>query len=145
MGALLDIIGSYIFKAAMIGIILATTINMNKVMVEKNQLVIAEMNLNVAISVLEWDLKNIGYGLATPTSSIIEANLYRIRFSADVDNDGVIDNVYWSYQYKTYTAGIGYRYDLRRTVNGVSYTVIQDIFYNPSPFEVLNSIIFKTQ
>ena len=137
MGAILDIIGSYIFKAAMIGIIITTSINLNGVMVEKNQLAIAQKNLNVAISVIEWDMKNIGYGLATPTSSITEAHLYRISFTADVNNDGVASEaVRLYYQYKGFTAGIGYRYDLIRSVNGVGFTLIQDMFYNPSPFEV---------
>lgn len=136
MGAILDIIGSYVFKAAMIGIIIATSINLNEVMVEKNQLAIAEKNLNVAISVIEWDLKNIGYGLASPTTSITEANVYRIRFTADVNNDGLADAVAWTYQSTGYSEGIGYLYSLNRTVNGVSYTVIQNLFYNPSPFEV---------
>ena len=136
MGAILDIIGSYVFKAAMIGIIVATSINLNEVMVEKNQLAISQKNLNVAISVLEWDLKNIGYGLAIPTSSITKAHLYEIRFMADVNNDGIADDVRLYYQYKGFTEGIGYRYDLIRSVNGVGFTIIRDMFYNPSPFEV---------
>ena len=45
MGAILDIIGSYVFKAAMVGIILATSISLNDVMVEKGQVTNLEKNL----------------------------------------------------------------------------------------------------
>ncbi len=136
MGAMLDLIGSYVFKAAMIGIIISTSYSLNQVMVEKSQLVIAEKNLNVAISVIEWDLKNIGFGLPTPTTSITKADIYGIEFTADVNNDGVTDAVRWWYQYVGYTAGIGYRYNVFRSVNGVSYTAIRDIYYNTSTAEV---------
>ena len=37
MGAILDIIGSYIFKAAMLGIIFATSYSLNEVMTKKAQ------------------------------------------------------------------------------------------------------------
>ncbi len=134
MGAILDIIGSYIFKAAMIGIIIATSINLNEVMVEKNQLTIVEKNLNVAMSIIEWDLKNIGYNhtLSASTPAIIYASPYEIRYYADVQNDGIKEEVRWRYQYVDYDPEVGYRYDLVRWVNGVSYTVVQRLYFDIS-------------
>ena len=52
MGAILDLIGSYIFKAAMIGIILATSLSLIEVMTKKAKTTNLEKSMNVSMSVL---------------------------------------------------------------------------------------------
>ncbi|OGU29175.1 MAG: hypothetical protein A2X67_15025 [Ignavibacteria bacterium GWA2_55_11] len=127
MGAILDIIGSYVFKAAMVGIILATSISLNDVMVEKGQVTNLEKNLNVAMSVLEWDLRNIGYNYIT--SAILVAQSNELQYYADVDNNGSIETVrYYLTAVSTTLAGEPVtRYELVRTVNGVGNTTVQRI------------------
>src|SRR3990170_2522868 len=124
MGAVLDLIGSYIFKAAMIGIILSTSVSLNEVMVEKSQLAILEKNINVASSVLEWDMRNVGYN--TFTNPFTLASWSDLRFNADVQDDGAVDQVRWYLQGRWIYSGSGwiYRYDLIRTVNGTGNTVM---------------------
>ncbi len=126
MGAILDLIGSYIFKAAMIGIILATSVSLNEVMTKKAQLTNLEKTMNVSLSVIDWDLRNIGYNY-TGASKILNMSTSQLRYIADVDNNGVVDTVTWAVSAPKVTVGdsLVTRYTVSRRLNtGSYYTVL---------------------
>ncbi|MCU0453576.1 MAG: hypothetical protein MUE68_07935 [Bacteroidetes bacterium] len=126
MGAILDIIGSYIFKAAMIGIILATSYSLNEVMTKKAQQTNLEKSMNVSMSVLEWDLRNLGYNYFTgPTITMATGN--DLQYRADVQNDGTAESLRWyvTTSYVTIGDSTVARYNVRRYVDGVYYNVFR--------------------
>lgn len=118
MGAILDLIGSYIFKAAMIGIILATSYSLNEVMSKKAQMTNLEKSLNVQLSVVEWDLRNIGYGY-TGSSKFKSITSTDIWFYGDVDNNGAMDSVRYTVTMPMVTIGdsLVRRYTITRRLN----------------------------
>ena len=126
MGAILDIIGSYIFKAAMIGIILATSYSLNEVMTKKSQQTNIEKTMNVSMSVLEWDIRNLGYNYFSG-SPITYAQNNDLQYRADVNNDGAAESLRWyvTTTYVTIGDSTVPRYNVRRYVNGVYYTVFR--------------------
>lgn len=125
MGTVFDLIGSYLFKAAMIGIIVSTSISLNQVMVEKSQLVNLEKNINVATSVLEWDIRNAGYRLGSNGLRLAQSR--QVSWLSDVDNNGVVDSV--AYTSTAYTVRMGdstvTRYDVYRYVNGTGNLIMK--------------------
>jgi hypothetical protein len=126
MGAILDLIGSYIFKAAMIGIIFATSYSLNEVMTKKAQMTNLEKSLNVQMSVAEWDLRNIGYGYsgANKFKSVTSTDLW---FYGDIDNNGAMDSVRYQITtpYITIRDSLVRRYTITRRVNnGTPYNVM---------------------
>lgn len=53
-------------------------------------------DLNYIITVMSDDFNRIGYGLERQEDAIISFGLDHIRFRGDVDNDGVVEEVYYS-------------------------------------------------
>lgn len=126
MGAILDIIGSYIFKAAMLGIIFATSYSLNEVMTKKAQSTNLEKTMNVSMSVFEWDIRNLGYNYFSGTA-ITYARYNDLQYWADVNNDGSVEALRWyvTTTYVTIGDSTVPRYNVRRYVNGVYYTVFR--------------------
>jgi hypothetical protein len=127
MGAILDLIGSYIFKAAMIGIILATSLSLNEVMTKKAQSTNLEKTMNVSMSVFEWDLRNLGYNYFSG-SPVIVASSTDLQFHSDVHNDGSTEVVRWfvTTEFVTIAESTVVRYNVKRTINGGGeYTVFR--------------------
>ncbi len=122
MGAILDIIGSYIFKAAMVGIILATSMSLNEVMTKKAQQTNLEKTMNIALSVVDWDLRNIGYNYSG-SSKIVYFNSTGFKYYGDVDNNGTVDSVQWVVSSPKVTVGdsLVTRYTVSRRLNNGSY------------------------
>lgn len=121
MGAILDLIGSYIFKAAMIGIIFATSYSLNEVMTKKAQMTNLEKQLNVQLSVVEWDLRNIGYGYTGPNKfkSLTSTDMW---YYGDIDNNGAMDSVRYTISSPLVTIGdsLVRRYTITRRVNAAT-------------------------
>lgn len=126
MGAILDLIGSYIFKAAMIGIILATSLSLNEVMTKKAQTTNLEKSMNVSMSVLEWDIRNLGYNYFGGVA-VIECSGTKLKYYADVQNDGTAEEVKWSVssEYITIADSTVIRYNVKREVSGTEYSVFR--------------------
>lgn len=124
MSAFLDIIGSYVFKAAMVAIILSTSLSLNNVMIEKSQITNLEKNVNVGLSVVEWDFRNIGYN--TFVNPFVITSAQDLQYNADVDNDQIVDLVRWHAQAVVLSIGDSSvtRYELMRTVSGTSTRVM---------------------
>lgn len=124
MGAILDLIGSYVFKAAMVGIILSTSISLNNVMTEKRQLTILEKTMNVGMSVVEWDLRNIGYNYFSVPFTTASAN--DMQYYTDANNDGSIEVVRWRVTGSRIMVGDSsvMRYALVRTFGGNDMVVM---------------------
>ena len=126
MGAILDLIGSYIFKAAMIGIILATSVSLNEVMVKKAQTTNLEKSMNVSMSVFEWDIRNLGYNYFG-SSSVIECDNHKLKFYSDTQNDGVPEEVKWDIDSEYVVVGDSTvkRYNVEREAGGSKYVVFR--------------------
>lgn len=129
MGAILDLIGSYVFKAAMIGIILATSVSLNEVMTKKAQLTNLEKTMNVSLSVIDWDLRNIGYNYSgSPKIAYFTTSTF--KYYGDIDNNGALDSVQWTVSAPFVTVGdsLVKRYTVsRRLNNGSYYTVLKGL------------------
>jgi hypothetical protein len=122
MGAILDIIGSYIFKAAMLGIILATSYSLNEVMTKKAQQTNLEKTMNATMSVLEWDFRNLGYNYFSPGPCSV-ATATNLAFRSDINDDGTVEMIryYVTTSYVTMGDSTVPRYNVRRYVGSNYY------------------------
>lgn len=124
MGAMIDLLGSYIVKIAIVGIILTATVAMNGTMIEKSQQTYLEQNVFTTSAILESDLKLAGYNVSG--TAMQTATATDLQFTADLQNDGSTDVVRYTVQSSGVVDGSGaVRYALIRTVNGASVPIGQ--------------------
>ena len=145
MGAILDLIGSYIFKTAMIGIILAMSMSLNEVMTKKAQTTNLEKSMNVSMSVLEWDIRNVGYNYVG-ASPVVECSGTKLKYYADIHNDGVVEEVKWSVssEYVTIADSTVIRYNVKRDVGGNEYTVFRRLRHCSMEYLDVNGALTTT-
>lgn len=93
MASLLDILTATFIGAILILMIIGISFYIQNSSHEVINANIAQVNLKEIAEVLEYDLYKIGYRV--PSNKILEADSTRIRFQADLNNDGKIDTVYY--------------------------------------------------
>lgn len=119
MTAALDLIGSFMIKAAIVAIILGVSVQLNDMMIEKSQGSITERNLNTTIAVFENDLRNLGLNAAKPYIQISDTST--IQFLSDMDNNGAVEIIKYTLQVMPEYATTNPKlYTFVRTINGGS-------------------------
>jgi hypothetical protein len=95
MSVLLDLIGSVIIAGfvILIGLRLNQTISGNADATRAN-VNVQESMVDIVRSI-EYDFRKIGYGVPETEVAILDTGSSYIKFKADIDNDGVVDQVEW--------------------------------------------------
>lgn len=98
--SILDIIGSFVIA----GFLFLMTMRMNTAAQETSSAYHIQLslqtNLTTLVSILEFDLRKIGYcrdfsKIPDPTKALLLADSTRIKFLCDYNNDGMIDSIYY--------------------------------------------------
>ena len=93
MNAALDILGSFFVG----GILLIIVLNLNADLMDRsfsgNLELITQQNAASIGELLDYDLRQIGYGVDDPDTAIIRAGTDRIIFWTDIDDDGNVDSL----------------------------------------------------
>jgi hypothetical protein len=99
---ILDIIGSIIAGGFLLLILARTNASAIQNTYNNNSDLITQQNLSTVVLLLENDFRKIGYmgdwskaGQIDPTKAILYADSTSIKFIGDIDNDGVMDTVYY--------------------------------------------------
>jgi hypothetical protein len=101
--SLLDIIGSMAVAGFLFLMVWKLNASANEASGVINQNLILQQNMTALVGIIEYDFRKIGYCknwrlIPDATSSIRIADSTRLRFWADIDNDGLLDSI-------TYTLG----------------------------------------
>lgn len=95
MSVILDLVGSTVLGA----FVLIIGLRLNSGIAATADAAKADLNVQESlvdiVQSIEYDFRKIGYGIADPKMSILYADSIRLRFLADVDNNGVVDTVEW--------------------------------------------------
>ena len=99
---ILDIIGSIIAGGFLLLILARTNASAIQNTYNNNSDLITQQNLSTVVLLLENDFRKIGYmgdwtkaGQIDPTKAILYADSTSIKFMGDIDNNGVMDTVYY--------------------------------------------------
>lgn len=96
MGAILDIVGSFIIGGLILLLVLSVNGNVSQMATEEQMRLMVQENITELAEEIEYDFRKIAYRFSTPSSAIISADSVSIKFWCDIDNDGVQDSVrYW--------------------------------------------------
>ncbi|MEP0821967.1 MAG: hypothetical protein HRF44_03880 [Ignavibacterium sp.] len=97
---MMDIIGSFVIA----GFLFLMTMRLNQSAQETSAAYHIQLNLQTnlttMVSILEYDLRKIGYcrdfkKIPDPTKSLLLADSTRIKFLCDYNNDGNLDSIYY--------------------------------------------------
>lgn len=97
---ILDIIGSFVIA----GFLFLMTMRLNQSATETSAAYHTQLNLQTnlttMVSILEFDLRKIGYcrdykKIPDPTQALLLADSTRIKFLCDFNNDGNLDSIYY--------------------------------------------------
>jgi len=82
--------------------------------------IVAKNNMVGLSSVISFDMRKVGYG--TSDEAFLTAASNELSFQGDIDNDGTVDTVTWTYDTTAAVSGTKNPgdYELTRTVNGSS-------------------------
>jgi hypothetical protein len=97
MVAFLDLIGATIIRGGIVLILLRLTLSMQEVLYERTEKAAMERNLSTVTEVLSYDLRQAGYGVTGMPISIRDSS--RVKFAADIDNNGVVDQLEYYLEY----------------------------------------------
>lgn len=98
--SILDIIGSFVIA----GFLFLMTMRMNVAAQETSSAYHIQLglqtNLTTMVSILEFDLRKIGYcrdfsKIPDPTKALLKADTTSIKFLCDYNNDGILDSIYY--------------------------------------------------
>ena len=98
--SILDIIGSFVIA----GFLFLMTMRMNAAAQETSSAYHMQLslqtNLTTLVSILEFDLRKIGYcrdfsKIPDPTKALLKADSIGIKFLCDYNNDGNLDSIYY--------------------------------------------------
>jgi type II secretory pathway component PulJ len=98
--SMMDIIGSFVIA----GFLFLMTMRLNQSAQETSAAYHIQLNLQTnlttMVSILEYDLRKIGYcrdfkKIPDPTKSLLLADSTRIKFLCDYNNDGNLDSIYY--------------------------------------------------
>ena len=100
MSTIIDIIASIIIGGMMIGIMLKLNGNAAQNVYLNSGEVVCQQNLVSQAQILETDFRRIGYcsdytNIQDVSKSIISADTSSIKFVADLDQNGIMDTVYY--------------------------------------------------
>jgi hypothetical protein len=95
MSIVLDLIGSAIVAGYVIFLGLRMNSTMSSTATASTTTVNIQEEMMNTTTILESDLKKIGYGLSDPTIAVAVADSNKIRFRADMNRDGTVDSVEW--------------------------------------------------
>jgi type II secretory pathway component PulJ len=129
MSTVIDIVASIIIGGMMLGIILKLNGTAAQSVYLNSGEVVCQQNLVVQAQILETDFRRIGYcadytNIQDPTKAIISADTASIKFVADIDQNGVMDTIYYYLGPATALVATANPRDkiLYRVVNGVTPT-----------------------
>jgi len=94
MGIFFDIIGALIIRGTMVVIIVSLTLSLNGTLNERTTQARLKQNLAMTTDILKADFGMIGHRV-TSGNSMLAASSTDLRFCADVNNDGIVDTVYY--------------------------------------------------
>jgi len=98
--SILDIVGSFVIA----GFLFLMTMRMNQASQETSSAYHTQLNiqtnLTTMVSILEFDLRKIGYcadfkKIPDPTKALLKADSTKIKFLGDYNNDGNLDSIYY--------------------------------------------------
>lgn len=95
MATLIDLVGSVFIGA----FVILLGIDLNQSVAGSVDAAAASVNVQESlVEIVQWlehDLRKIGYGVTDPKNAIVISSPGLIRFKADMNRDGVTDNVDW--------------------------------------------------
>ena len=107
MGAnvLLDILGSIIVASILMLSIFRVNNSSTEDLYRGTGNLVAQTNLATVVMILETDFRKIGYcadwqQIPTPTEAILYADSSSIRYLTDVDNNGIVDTMFYYIDYQ---------------------------------------------
>ncbi len=131
MGVIIDIVSSFIVRAAIITIILNMMITLHDALHKNTQRAVLSENIASSFSVIRHDVKLAGY--KAPDKKIDRAFSSEIRFYVDIDNDGTVERV--RYYTQTVSGSNPTRYIIKRDVrNSSGITTTMEIARNVVSF-----------
>jgi hypothetical protein len=89
----LDMIGSYIIAATVILIVVSLNFYVSSSSCENTFSIIAQQNLSTTADIINNDFYKIGYRVSS--NRITLADSTRIKFYADMDDNGTVDSLYY--------------------------------------------------
>jgi hypothetical protein len=108
MGAnvLLDILGSVIVASILMMSIFRVNNSSTEDLYRGSGNLVAQTNLATVVLILETDFRKIGYcadwqQIPVPTEAILFADTSSIRYLTDVDNNGIVDTMFYFLDYQT--------------------------------------------
>jgi len=117
MSIILDLIGSWVVRAAMIAIMLTLTINLNDALYQNNSVINDRGQIQIVDSVFYADINMAGYNTPSWASASFKiASTSSVYFYADINNNSLPDSVRYDVVYNSSTR----KYKLYRTVNNGS-------------------------
>jgi hypothetical protein len=108
MGAsvLLDILGSVIVASILMLSIFRVNNSSTEDLYKGSGNLVAQTNLATVVMILETDFRKIGYcadwqQIPIPTEAVLYADSCSIRYLTDVDNNGIVDTMFYYIDYQT--------------------------------------------
>ncbi|MEX1137848.1 MAG: hypothetical protein WEF53_00715 [Bacteroidota bacterium] len=92
---MLDLVASMVVRGAIVYIVLTMNISLNELLYEKAQYAIVKQNTATMVDVLRNDFRYIGYGVSVGNPFLL-ADSNQVRFQGDIDNNGIVDTLYFS-------------------------------------------------
>jgi hypothetical protein len=120
MSSLIDVIGSYVIGGMILLMLINVNSSVNNAALENLYSGVMQRNVTSTSELIENDIYKIGYRISGNRFSIADSN--QINFSADIDNNGTPDIVYYYCGNKSELNGTSNPNDfvLKRVINGVN-------------------------
>ncbi|MBM4169202.1 MAG: hypothetical protein FJ215_08615 [Ignavibacteria bacterium] len=95
MGIFFDIIGALVIRGTMVVIIISLTLSLHATLNERTMQARLKQNLAMTTDILKTDFSMIGHGVSTAGTAMLAASSTDLRFRADIDDNGIMDTVYY--------------------------------------------------
>jgi hypothetical protein len=125
MGAILDLIGSFIVGGLLLLMILSVNNNATMFSIQNGQQLSAQENLVELAGEVDYDFRKIGYHVPIHSAAILSCDSTSLSFLADIDDNGSIDTVTYSLGSPTLVYGTENPRD-RRLTRQVGPSLIQN-------------------
>lgn len=122
MQVIYDIIGSIIIGGVILLMLLSFNANVMEGAAVQTFTSIVQTNMTSLTDMIEYDFRKMGYRVGSVyDSAIVKADSNSILIRGDFNNDGTVENVYYSFDPKTKSGHVNPRSRvLSRSVNGAS-------------------------
>ena len=97
MGSQLDIAGSFLIAGMMLMSFNMFILDKQQAEIAATNSVIRQSNVSEATQLMMWDMRKAGYNCA-PGTGMIRAQSNELRFLGDVDNNGSIDTIGYTFK-----------------------------------------------